>query len=110
MNTKDLILKCYAERQGQQWIAVCLDFDLAAQADTLEESKEKLHAMIGEYVHDALAGEDQAYAGQLLYRRAPRHLYLKWHLFRCLSNMRRVADGLRNRFALFTETMPMRPV
>jgi predicted RNase H-like HicB family nuclease len=66
----DLVLRCYAEKAGDQWQAFCLDFCLAAQGDTLSEAKEKLESMIAEYVYDALAGEDRDFGPQLLSRRA----------------------------------------
>ncbi len=37
MNTTDnkslLVLRCYAKKEGDQWVAVCIDLSLAAQAD-----------------------------------------------------------------------------
>ncbi len=68
MKINTLILRCYAKYDEGQWIAFCLDFDLAAQADTFEQAKTKLENMIKEYVFDALVGEDKEYAEQLLTR------------------------------------------
>lgn len=50
VNPKELIVKCYSEQDGVCWVAVCLDFNLAAQGDSFEEVKIKLEAMITEYV------------------------------------------------------------
>jgi hypothetical protein len=52
-------VRCYAEQEGDCWVAVCLSFNLAAQGDSFGEVKTKLEAMLAEYVHDALAGEDK---------------------------------------------------
>lgn len=68
----------YAERQCDQWVAVCLDFTLAAQADTLEEVRSKLDAQIEDYLYDALQGDARAHAYQLLQRRAPLYFWLKY--------------------------------
>ncbi len=54
MNAKQLIVECYAEQEGDCWVAVCLNFILAAQGDSFEEVKAKLEAMIKEYVYKDL--------------------------------------------------------
>jgi predicted RNase H-like HicB family nuclease len=110
MNANSLILKCYAERKDQQWAAFCLDFDLAVQADTLEEAKEKLHVMLAEYVNDALVGDDRQYADQLLSRRAPARMYAKCYAMSLLIQLRSLAGNIRDSFALFTEILPIKTV
>jgi hypothetical protein len=34
----ELVLRCYAERKGDHWVALCIDFDLAAQAEHGEDT------------------------------------------------------------------------
>ncbi len=64
----ELKVRCYAEREAPGvWVALCLDFDLAAQGETFEEAKGKLDAMIDDYVREAWDGEDQPYADALRY-------------------------------------------
>ncbi len=53
MKADELLVHCYAERKDGQWQAFCLDFDLAAQADTFEEVRAKLDAMLDDYVAEA---------------------------------------------------------
>jgi hypothetical protein len=60
---------------------------LATQADSLLEAKEKLRDQISEYVYDALVGEDQAFAEQLLRRRAPLVDWLKYYGYVLLSQV-----------------------
>ena len=79
MKAKDLILSCYAQRSGNQWGAFCLDFTLAAQADTFEGAKSKLEEMIENYLYDALVGEDKAYAADFLTRKAPLSEWIKYY-------------------------------
>ena len=80
MNIKPsrLVLRCYAEKVDNQWQAFCLDFTLAAQADSFEQARRKLEKMILAYVYDALAGEDRQHAGELLTRRAPLKYWAKY--------------------------------
>jgi predicted RNase H-like HicB family nuclease len=103
VNPKQLIIKCYAQQEGECWVALCLDFNLAAQGDDFEEVKTKLEEMIAEYVYDALAGVDKPYAAQLLSRRAPLSSWLKYYIIRFKVAL------LHNPARVFDETMPLIP-
>lgn len=76
---KSITLRCYAKKEGNQWVAVCIDLSLAAQADSLAAAKEKLESMITTYVSEA-RGIHQAYAEQLLSRKAPisQRIFYGW--------------------------------
>ncbi len=101
MNPEQLIVKCYAEQEADYWVAVCLDFNLAAQGDSFEDVKTKLEAMIADYVYDALAGEDKHYAAQLLSRRAPLSSWLKYRFIKLKITL------LHSAGRVFDETMPL---
>jgi hypothetical protein len=103
MNPKQLIVKCYAETEGDCWVAVCLDFNLAAQGESFEEVKSKLEAQIYDYVYDAQAGLDKPYAAQLLTRRAPLSFWLNYYLIKL-----KIAVGT-SAGRVFDETMPLIP-
>ena len=103
MNPKELIVKCYSEQEGDCWVAVCLDFNLASQGDSFEDVKSKLEAMIAEYVYDALAGEDKRYAAQLLSRRAPLSFWLKYYFIKLKAL---VFPSVGH---VFDETLPLIP-
>jgi hypothetical protein len=62
-----------------QWVVTCLDFDLAAQDDSLEAAQQRLIEQVHSYVQEALTMDGGAHAKQLLSRRAPLH---NWVLFR----------------------------
>lgn len=103
MNPSNLIVRCSAERKNGQWQILCLDFCLAAQADSFDEARLKLEAMIAEYVSDALIGEDRAFAPALLRRRAPLQDWAKYYVFSTLAR----TVSLKRRF--FEEVIPLRP-
>ena len=85
----DLVFKGYAVREDGVWVAVCLDFCLAAQADTVEEAMEKLMLQIAEYVYDAVAGEDRDQGDYLLHRRkAPLAYWVTYYRLRLLHAIR----------------------
>jgi hypothetical protein len=106
MKTYQLIVRCYAISDEGQWIAFCLDFDLAAQADNFEQAKAKLENMIKDYVFDALVGEDKDYAKQLLSRKAPLLEWLKYYfyLFRY-----RFSHAKKGWYRQFNEPLPLTP-
>jgi hypothetical protein len=106
MKPTQLLLRCYAEKVGNQWQAFCLDLSLAAQGDTFAAVKDKLDAMVAEYVYDALAGEDREYAEQLLTRRAPLRDWLKYHWYRVLISAGALHEEARR---LFKSLVPLVP-
>lgn len=63
-------VRCYAKQDGDQWVAICIDLCLAAQADCYSEAKSKLEHQINEYVYEALT-VDREHARDLLSRKAP---------------------------------------
>ena len=106
MRPKQLFLRCMADRSGDQYQAFCLDLDLAVQADSMAEAKLKLEAQIDEYVYDALAGEDQAHAEQLLTRRAPPALWARYYWYKFNISVGHVREGVLS----FKERMPLVPL
>jgi hypothetical protein len=106
MKTTDLVLSCIAEKQGDQWQALCLDLCLAAQADTMDEARDKLEAMIADFVLEATDGPDKDYADQLLNRRAPLKYWLRYYAYLALSHLQSSAPANHRPFF---ETLPLVP-
>jgi predicted RNase H-like HicB family nuclease len=101
-----MIIRCYAEKDGNLWVAVCIDFGLAAQGESYELAREKLHGQIGEYVYDALVGEDKAHAGALLSRRAPLSQVVRFYFMWRLSQLNLLGQHVLKKFK---EVMPVVP-
>lgn len=106
MKPNELILRCYALKDGSQWVAMCLNFDLAAQGDTFEEARQHLDEQIRSYVEDALVGEDREHAHSLLSRKAPWSEWVKYWLLLAKVRFLHWQSGM---FQPFTDTMPMKP-
>ncbi len=72
-------LHCIATKEGDQYTAMCLDFCLAAQSESLEEANEKLKDQIKSYIKDAMDC-DKKNQQYLLGRRAPDEYWAKYYL------------------------------
>jgi predicted RNase H-like HicB family nuclease len=101
----DLILRCYAERENSYWVAVCVDLNLAVQAETFKEAHNKLTHQIQWYIYDAMAGEDKKFGSALMKRKAPLPIQLRYHWLMVMSKFR----SLRKKFRMFTELQPLSP-
>ena len=66
----NLFLRCYAQRHGKLWHAICVDFDVAADGATLEEARTALAACVELYLEavEELAVDERHRA---MARRAP---------------------------------------
>lgn len=71
-----LFLRCYAQRHGNLWHAICVDCDVAADGATLEEAKAALAACVELYLEgvEELAAVERHRA---MVRRAPWHVRVK---------------------------------
>jgi ferric iron reductase protein FhuF len=101
MKTTELVLKCYIDREEGSWVAVCLDFNLATQAESQHDAKQKLEAMIHSYVSEALTN-DREYADQLLTRKAPLSLWARYYFIALMSLLH------KDHRSTFSEVMPLR--
>lgn len=106
MSSKVIWVRSYAERLPDgQWNAFCVTFNLGAQADTAEEVRRKLDAMIADYLCDVAASKDVAYAEQFLRRRAPLYFWLRyWSVW---LRLRLHAFSRRNQPFVETFTYPV---
>tara|TARA_R110001583_G_scaffold134993_1_gene286769 strand:- start:805 stop:1131 length:327 start_codon:yes stop_codon:yes gene_type:complete len=105
MSPEQLVLRCMAERKAEYWQAFCLDLNLAVQGDSFEDVRSKLHDQIGEYLYDALEGEDQQYAAQLLSRKSPLSIRARYRVNKFFSHLHSAKNGVHQ---FFKETMPLR--
>ena len=70
-------IRCYAERRGGEWTAICLNFDIAVQGHSFEDVKECLEGAIDLFLEGVaeLPAEDR---NRLLRRSAPVSVKLKY--------------------------------
>ena len=98
----NLILRCYGHRTGEdRWYGVCLDLNLAAEADSDEHLKQKLNEMITSYIETVLDTEDKESIPELLMRRAPLKDWIIYYFVKALISIR----NFPNNFT-FKESVP----
>lgn len=118
MHPIDLTVRCMAWPEQGQWVAVCIDLTLAAQASTLDEARRKLHGQIESYVLEAIT-VDAEHAEALLARSAPWRDRLRYAFWRAVANrprvrrtvgqvVRHVGLVVRRKLA-YSEPLPLRP-
>ncbi len=73
------------ERSGGLYVAMSLEFGLAAQANTLAEAKTKLESQIAEYIEDINEEKDDFQKQYLLNRKGPWQCFLLYYVA-CLLN------------------------
>ncbi|MBD2816742.1 DUF1902 domain-containing protein [Xenorhabdus sp. Flor] len=97
-------LRCMAYRQGDIYIAACLDLSLAAQADSIDDAISKLESQVDDYLEEI--NSEPKYAEQLLNRKAPLSIWLRYYLYRSVFFILKIIGRLRQHtdsFRLFDE-------
>lgn len=97
-----LVLRCYGHSTKKgNWYGMCLELDLAAEADSPDELKEKLHEIIVSYIESVLDTDDKSSIPDLLNRRAPFKYFLKYHRIKARNSIRRASNITFNEFIPF---------
>lgn len=111
MKSLPLFLRVYGERTNGVWSLICLEFNLAVQAESLNEAKQKLRSMVKTYITDALSedGPDRAFASTFLRRRAPTIFWLKYYVFSVVYWLRGNKGGCGYDHVLGSDPIPMIP-
>lgn len=97
MKSKDLILRCYIKKAGSQFVAVCVDLCLAAQADTQEQARKMLLSQIESYVEEALT-IDREFADELLNRKAPLYQRMEYQVIKAGYKLHLFKSGIAQAF------------
>lgn len=97
MKTSELVLRCYIKQTDSQWVAVCVDLCLAAQADTQAEARSRLEQQILSYVEEALT-VDREYASDLLNRKAPLYQRMEYFMILAAHKIHLIKTGLGQAF------------
>lgn len=87
----NLVLRCYGHRlASSRWYGVCLDLNLATEADSLDELKQKIHEMIESYFEVVLDTNDKNSIPELLSRKAPLIDWIKYYWIGLKISIRKI--------------------
>ncbi|MFP4684149.1 MAG: hypothetical protein ACLFMW_10875 [Ectothiorhodospira sp.] len=84
-----LVLRCLIDQEGDLYVAHCIDLSLGVQGDSEADVKERMEAAIGSHlqrVTEIYREGDTASAMQLLNRKAPLSIRVKYHLAKLLRH------------------------
>jgi hypothetical protein len=70
-------LECIAHGSGHDWQAICLDLDIAVQADSLHDVTRILEQAVRSYLEDAMM-QDEQIRRAMLNRSAPFRVRAAW--------------------------------
>ena len=114
MSAKEIVLRCFAKKENNYWVAVCVDLSLATQADSFEAAQQKLDEQVKSYINEALSIHRE-YADELLTRKAPLSLMIEYYKIKVLSRALKFKQALTHNNevesadkAVFSERLPMR--
>jgi|CryBogDrversion2_7_1035282.scaffolds.fasta_scaffold45430_2 hypothetical protein len=88
LHPSDLVLRCLALQRKGYWVAMCIDLDLAVQADSAQQAQKLLNEQIFDYVAQAFS-EDSDHAVYLLSRRAPLQYFAMYYGIKWLNHAKR---------------------
>lgn len=83
------MLRCYGHRKKNgRYFGVCLELNIAAEAYSAEELKEKLEAMIRSYIAAVLDTRDKDSVPILMSRKAPLRDWVVYYLISFIISIR----------------------
>ena len=88
ISPESLVLRCLALQRHGYWVVMCIDLDLAAQADTVAQARKPLKEQMTSYVTDALT-VDGEHASVLLKRKSPLRYRVMYHCIKLLNAHKR---------------------
>jgi len=101
---EDLVLRCYGYRLGSSpLVGVCLDLNIAVQADTQEELMVKMKSAIESYFECVLDTDDRSSVVPLVTRRAPLRDWFIYYFIRLIYFIRKLPS-----YFTFKELIPIR--
>ncbi|WFE73091.1 hypothetical protein P8S55_08330 [Halomonas sp. M1] len=103
--TPHLKLRGLIEREGNVYVAHCLELGIAVQGDSVEDVKQRMDAAIGDYIARVVEifqeGDKQGAKDLLLHRKAPLSVRAKYHWLRLKALFRK-----RSQRAVWEEDRP----
>lgn len=98
-----LVLRCFGHKTEKgNWFGKCIELNIAAEAESVEELESKLYDMITSFFRTVYETDDHKSIPALLKRRAPISDYLKYHFIKFLVSIMRFSK----KYTQFNESIP----
>jgi len=98
----EFILRCYGHKTEKgNWFGLCLDFNLAVEAESPQILQQKMGEAIVSYIETIFDTDDKKSIPQLFSRRAPIHDWLIYYLIKLIVFVRQFPDKI-----IFKEIVP----
>ena len=98
----DFVLRCYGYKSGNgPYIGVCVDLNLAVQADTPDKVRKKMKDAIIGFINTVLDTNDEQSIPLLMNRKAPLHDWVIYYLIKCVIIIRQIPTNF-----IFKEYIP----
>jgi len=102
MSPKKLVLRCYGRQiDSHKWYGVCLELNLAVEARSINEMREKMKEVILSYLESVLDTKDVNSIPWLLSRRAPISDWLFYYYVAFMYHITHLSEKI-----LFKEFIP----
>jgi len=92
------------KKKNHIWVAICIDLNLVAQGDSIDEAAKNLHSMVHKYVLESCT-VDKQYFSDLMPRRSPLSFYLTYYYIVIRDKFKK-----DDNFKRFNDVLPMIPV
>lgn len=93
LKPSDFVLKCYGYKSSDgPYVGVCLNLNIAVQADSVEELKTKMGDAISSYLDVVLDTDDLESIPDLINRKAPLADWAFYYLIRLLLSFKNLRD------------------
>jgi hypothetical protein len=96
------VLRCYGRKiADEKWYGVCLELNLAVEAASPEEMRERMGSVILSYLNTVIDTQDKDSIPDLLLRRAPLRDWLFYYYICALLTIKELPEKI-----LFKEFIP----
>jgi len=90
ISPRRFVLRCYGQKTEKgNLVGVCLDLDIAVEAESIEELKRKMNQAFQTYLETVLDTDDTDSIPHLLTRRAPLKDWVLYYFIKSIHYIRR---------------------
>ncbi len=101
-------LRCLAFREGDVWVGLCIDLDVATQADSFPQIKTDLAEAISGYISSTLEEKDPVVLDQFLHRRSPLKYRVMWEALHRSQQIQQLVKRFAYRCTIPTDFLDTR--